>query len=92
MHLRDVLTECGPWPMATGPHEIADGVRERWGGARIYITRPAARRAWRRERREPTGAAERLAADVESAILAAHGTDAHVERVLTMVMGSYLWI
>ena len=92
MHLRDALAECGPWPVVVEPREIAAAVAVGWGGARIYMTRPAARRAWRRERREPTGAAERLAADVEVAILAAQGTDAQVERVLTMAMGSYLWV
>lgn len=92
MHLRDALASCGPWPMASGPHEIAAALRGRWGGVRIYVTRSAVRRAWRRERREPAGAAEWLAADVEAAILAARGTEAQVERVLTMVMGSYLWV
>lgn len=93
MHLRDVLAQCGPWGSAADPYAIARRVACQWGGARIYMTRDAARRAWRRRGDEPTGAAGRLAADVEGAILAAPGgTDAHVERVLTMVMGSYLWV
>ena len=68
MLLRNLLHDCGPWPEGADPEAIADALRPVWRGARVFMTRPAAKRVWRRERREPRGAAERLAHDVEAAI------------------------
>lgn len=92
MHLRDVIPQCGPWPMVVDVHGIAPIVAARGGGARVYMTRSAVRRRWYRDHREPRGAAEMVAAEIEQAVLASGGTMEHVERVLTMTLGGYLWI
>ena len=90
MLLRKLLHECGPWPERADPDAIADALSPAWRGARVFVTRTAARRAWRRAGREPRGAAERLAHDVEAAIVAGGGDGSHVERCLVGCMTSYL--
>ena len=92
MLLRNLLHDCGPWPEGADPDAIVDALKPVWRGARVFMTRQAAKREWRRERREPRGAAERLAHDVEAAIGAGGGSCAHVERCLVGCMSSYLEI
>ena len=90
MRLRSLLKASGPWPDGVEPEVIAARVGGQWRGVRVYMRRPACKVAWRRERREPAGAAELLARDIESAILAEGGSDAHVTGVLIGCMGSYI--
>ncbi len=92
MHLRDILLEAGPWGLGQDPDVMYVRVREQWRGARVHMTTSAARRDWRKRRREPLGAAERLAADIERAILAEGGTELHVDRTLLASMGWHLFI
>ena len=63
-----------------------------WRGCRVFITRSAAKRRWRTEKRAPEGAAERLARDITEAILAEGGTEEHVDRILLACMTSYVEI
>ena len=92
MHLRSLLIECGPWGMAQDPVAMYARVRKHWRGSRVYITQGAARRAWRRGKREPEGASERLAADIEAAVLAEGGTHEQAGRVLLACMSTYVFV
>lgn len=91
MRLRSLLIQSGPWPMTTEPADIARRVETRWGGTLTFMTVAAAKRRYRAEDRAVHGAAECLARDIEEAILACGGTDAHVERVLLACMSSHLY-
>lgn len=90
--MRDIILAAGPWPTGADPRGIAAAVEREWKGARVFVTIPAARRHFRRQRREPVGAAERFAACVEACVLAGGGDDGHVERILIACMGSRLHI
>ena len=92
MRLRNLLAQSGPWPMAVEPNDIARRIEERWRGTLTFMTIPAAKRRWRTGSRAPSGAAEHLARDIESAVLDAGATDAHVERVLLACMSSHLYV
>lgn len=86
MLLRELLRNCGPWAVGTDPDAIAGRVEGKWKGARVFMTRPAVARAWATEGRPPRGAAERLAHDIEVAVLAEGGDRSHIERCLLAVM------
>lgn len=92
MRLRSLLVDAGPWPPGVEPAVIAARLEARHHGARVFVTRPAAKRRWRIEGRHPRGAAEHFAADIEGAILGSGGTDAHVERVLLACMSSHVFV
>lgn len=92
MHLRKLLAECGPWCTAAAPARIAQSLESRWGGARVFMTIPAVKQRWRAEGRDPKGGAERLAADIEQAILDCGGEREHVERVLLACTGGHLFV
>ena len=91
MRLRNLLNESGPWPMMTDPFSIARDVERRWGGALTFVTVSAAQRRWHAEGREPRGAAECLARDIERAILGGGGEEEHVKRVLLGCMSSHIY-
>ena len=90
--LRKLLHECGPWPEGADPDAIAEQVEAAWKGARVFMVRPAVKRAWRKEEREPTGAAERLAHDIEAAILAGGGDGERVELCLLALMTDHVLV
>lgn len=92
MRLRSLLVEAGPWPPGVAPAAIATRIEARWRGSLTFMTVPAAHRRWRADHRDPRGAAEHLAADIERAILDGGGTVAHVERVLIACMTAHLYI
>ena len=92
MLLRRLLLESGPWGILQDPDRMADRLIDEWKGVRVYMTASACKRSWRRIGREPSGAAERVAAAIESAILAEGGTEHHVKRVLIAAMGDFLLI
>ena len=92
MHLRSLLIESGPWGMGQDPASIHAAIAAEWGGARVFMTRAATKRAWRREIRAPRGAAEHVAAAIERGIRDAGATDAHVERVLIGCALTHLFI
>ena len=90
MHLRNLLIESGPWPMLVDPVAMAERLAPVWRGSRVFMTRAAAKRRWCAEKRDPEGAAERLASDIANAILAEGGAEEHVERILLACMTSYV--
>ena len=90
MNLRNLLRDSGPWPHNVRPEAIEARLHPRWKGVRVFMKQPACKRIWRRERRDPAGAAERLAADIEAAVLVEGGDEYHVRGVLVGCMGSYL--
>ena len=92
MHLRRLLDDCGAWPEEEGREAVIHRLRPAWSGTRVFMTKNACRRAWRGECRGPFGAAERLANDIEAAILAEGGTDAQVRDVLLGCLSAYLEI
>ena len=92
MLLRDVIAESGPWEPRQSPERIAGRVEGDWRGSHVYMTAAAAKRLWPREGRPPRGAAERLAADIERAVLAEYGTGDQVDRILFALMGSRVTI
>lgn len=92
MSLRRLLAESGPWPSVLTATRIAHAVESRWKGARVFMTIKAARLRFRAEGRDPRGAAECLAADIEQAIHDCGGQRAHVDRILLACMTNWIHV
>ena len=87
MLLRDVILHVGVWEACPNLKRIVARLEENWGGARVYMTVNAGKRLWSQKGRQPYGAAERLAAEIESAIRADGGTDELVDAILLSLIG-----